>query len=65
MPVTVARFGRSVGVVCCACVATARRILMNTAHRRRVDVDAIMTSLSYALRRFSMRNRLSSSERLE
>jgi len=63
--VTVARFGRSVRVVCCACVATARRILRNTAHRRRVKAEDISMSLFYALRRFSMRNRLSSSESLE
>lgn len=43
--VTVARFGRSVGVVCCACVVTAKRILMNTAHRRRVDTEAMIISL--------------------
>jgi len=65
LPVTVARSGRSVGVVCCACAVKARRIATKAAQRRRVEIEAIVMDLFYAVEKFSMRNRLSSSERLE
>ena len=65
LPVTVARFGRSAGVVCCACVAIAKRRTARIARRKRVDTEAMIGYMSYALNRFSIRKRLSSSERYE
>lgn len=44
LAVTVARFGKSVGVVCCACMVEMRRRLKSIAIRRRLCVKAIMTS---------------------